>query len=313
MSELIEKLKLQKKPLLLLLASIICGICIYYIINSFQWEQIWQVLKQANLFIFFVGSITTLILYWLTRCLRWYVILRNENKSVSFFRLYLYTAIAVGFSTITPFQAGEALKVELLKKHDAARVSGYTGFAIEKILDILFILLFALIGLNAEFNAKFKIYIYIVVAGLIFFSIFFFALVFLLPYKKLDKLRQALKERVKIGVLVQASLLTFISWILTAVGWHLVLQSIGIYLDLHQIALLLSLTTLVGIISFVPGGVGVSEISISQILIKLGYETSLAQAGALAIRGYALVIIALAIIHLIVLQLINKRISKNKD
>ena len=313
MSELIKKLKSQKKLLLLLLAFIICGICVYYIINSFQWEQIWQVLKQANLFIFFVGSITTLILYWLARCLRWYVLLRDENKSVSFFRLYLYTAISVGFSTITPFQAGEALKVELLKKHDATRVSGYTGFAIEKILDILFILLFALIGLNAEFNDKFKVYIYIVVGGLFFFSIVFFTLVFLLPHKQLDKLRQALKERVKVGVLVQASLLTFISWILTAFGWYLALQSIGIYLDYHQMALLLSLTTLAGIISFVPGAVGVSEISISQILIKIGYEPSMAQAGALAIRGYALVIIGLAIIHLLVLQLINKRISNNKD
>ena len=173
MKHLIQKLKTQNKYLLLLLGIFICGICIYYIINSFQWEQIWQVLKQANLPIFFIGSVSTLILYWLTRCLRWYVILRNENKSVSFFRLYLYTAIAVGFSTITPFQAGEALKVEMLKKHDATRVSGYTGFAIEKILDILFILLFALIGLNAEFNAKFKVYIYIVVAGLIFLVYFF--------------------------------------------------------------------------------------------------------------------------------------------
>lgn len=298
-----EKSKSLKTILILLLSLIICGICIYHIIISFQWSEIWLVLKQANLPVFFLGSITTLISYWLLRTLRWYVLLRDENKSVSFFRLYLYTAVTVGLSTITPLQAGEALKVELLKKHDAARMSGYTNFAIERFLDILSILVFALIGLGVEFEDKFRSYIYLLLFGLILFGTTLFAIIFLFPHRWFDNLRHILKERLKVGILIQVIILTFVSWAVIAFGWQLALQSIGINLNLNQSVLILSLTTLVSILSFVPGAIGVSEISISQILVQIGYETSLAQAGALAIRGYALMVIVLTLIHLIMLKL----------
>lgn len=307
MSNLTEKLKKNKNIILLFLGLIVCGICIYYISISFQWREIWTVLKQSNLPIFFIGATVSLILYWLARCLRWYVLLRDENKSVPFFKLYLYTAITVSFSTITPFQAGEALKVELLKKHNATRMSGYTNFAIERMLDLVTILAFALFGLSGEIKSQLTNYIYFIVFGLAAFGGILLAVIFLFPSNYFDKIRQILRERIKPLVLIQVAFLTFISWVLTAWGWHLALQSIGIYLDFHQIALLLSLTALAGILSFVPGAVGVSEISISQILLNIGYQTNLAQTGALAIRGYALMIIILGLIHLIILKFSERK------
>jgi uncharacterized membrane protein YbhN (UPF0104 family) len=58
--------------------------------------------------------------------------------------------------------------------------------------------------------------------------------------------------------------------------------------------------------SFVPGAVGVSEISISTILTKMGIENSLAQTGAIAVRGYALVILVLTLLHWLILKVCVK-------
>lgn len=315
MSKLIENLKTQKKYFLLFFGLIICAFCVYYIYKSFQWKEIWIVLKQANLFIFFCGSIVSLLLYWLVRCLRWYVLLKDDNQSVPFFKLYLYTAVTVSFSTITPFQAGEALKVELLKKHNAERMSGYTNFAIERLLDLVTILGFAAFGLSGQLDNRLTNYIYLIAFALAVFCGIFIALIFYFPTTRFDRIRQIIKERIKFDVLTKVAVLTFISWALTGWGWHLVLQSLGINLDLHQTALLLSLTTLAGILSFVPGAVGVSELSISQILVQFGYQANIAQSGALAIRGYALMILILGMIHLIILKLGERKelnLAKNE-
>jgi glycosyltransferase 2 family protein len=308
--ELLEKQKAQIKFFLLFFGLIICCICIYYIYKSFQWQEIWTLLKQANPILFFFGSTVSLTLYWLTRCLRWYVLLKEENKTVPFRRLYLYTVITLSFSTITPFRTGEALKVELLRKHNAARPSGYTNFAIERLLDLIAVVGFALFGLSGELYNRLAAYIYLVGLVLVLFCLLSLLAVFLLPINVFDKIRGIIKERIKFDVLAKVIFLTFISWVLTAWGWHLSLQSIGIYLDFHQIALLLSLTTLAGILSFVPGSVGVSEISISQILIQIGYQTNLAQSGALIIRGYALMIILLGLAHLFFLKFVLKKNSE---
>ncbi len=64
---------------------------------------------------------------------------------------------------------------------------------------------------------------------------------------------------------------------------------------------------LLAIISFVPGAVGVSEIGITAILTRMGIESSLAQTGAIALRGYALTLLVLSLFHWIILKLFSTK------
>jgi uncharacterized membrane protein YbhN (UPF0104 family) len=53
----------------------------------------------------------------------------------------------------------------------------------------------------------------------------------------------------------------------------------------------------VHILSLVPGGVGIAEAGLTLFLLHLGQPAPLAQAGALMLRFYGIMILALAVLH----------------
>ena len=131
----------------------------------------------------------------------------------------------------------------------------------------------------------------------------------MIPDRRLLALRAWIVVRLRVQILLPAILLTIGSWLIIVLGWKLAVQSIGINLNLYQSLVFAALTTLIAIISFVPGAIGVSEISAANILTNFGYETSLAQTGAVVLRGYALMIILLALVHLIFLNVRARRLT----
>lgn len=292
-----------KKIIILFIAAAVACVCLYYVAISFDWQRIWQVLMRADWVLFGLGSILTLCSYWLLRALRWRTLVYDENARIPFAEMYLYTAVTTGFSTITPFQSGEALKVEWLRRHGVSRVTGYAAFAVERTLDLIAILILALIGLNGELSRRLTPYIYSIILGLAIVCLAVLSVIFFSSSSRLQALRAWIGNRiVRLDKLILITALTFASWLLVALGWKIALNSIAIDLNVGQTLVVLSMTTIAGILSFVPGAIGVSEVSSAQILIGFGYEAGIAQAGALILRGYAVMILALAAAHLIFLR-----------
>ena len=307
--KILPAVTLYKKIFFLSITIAIAAICLSYVAFSFDWQTIAAVLRRADWLLFVVGSVLTIISYWLLRAWRWSVLLSAETVRIRFAELYLYTAVTVGLSTITPFQAGEALKVEMLKKHGANRASGYSIFLIERMLDLAIVLLLALVGLQGELSRQFAFPIQILIAVGAVGAAILLAAVFLIPNQRLISVRAWIRARLQIQILLPAILLTIGSWLMVVLGWKLAVQSVGVNLNFFQSLVFVSLTTLIAIISFVPGAIGVSEISATNILTNFGYETGLAQTGAVILRGYALMIILLALVHLILLNSSARRLT----
>lgn len=286
-------------------------ICLFLVVKSFNWIEIWQSVQKVNYFLFFIASSATLLFYFLLRTLRWNLLLKDETIEIPFSKLYLYNAFAIGISTITPFQSGEALKVELMRKYGGKRLSGYAIFFLERIFDLLTVLGLATIStaFGLDFGVK-PIYLYLI--GAFFLIALFLAVtgIFLLPFGVFQPLKSWLDEnRKKKKNLFLVLLLTVLSWTTIILGWQLALAFFGITIGFLQSVAVVTITTLITIISFVPGAVGVSELSVAAILSGMGVETSVAQAGAIAIRAYALVILILTLLHWICLKFIYKNNS----
>lgn len=289
-------------------ALLIGVICVYYVAGSFDWNQIWISVKKVNYIIFFISISATLIVCFLVRTLRWHLLLKDENIEIPFIKLYLYNAFAIGISTITPFQSGEALKVELLRKYGGKRLSGYAIFFLERVFDLSTVLSLAIVGsiFGLEFGIK-RIYLYIVGAGFIIILATAIGCIALIPIEILKPIRDWLNGIwQKKWNLLSALGLTFISWIIIVLGWKLALSFFSIDISfLHSVSLV-SLTTLISVISFVPGAVGVSELSISTLLINMDINNLVAQTGAIAIRCYAIVILIMTVIHWAILKFVKK-------
>lgn len=304
-------LNLNNKFIKILAAAFVGAACLYYVAGTFNWKQIGASLQNADLFRLVSGAIITLLAFFFFRTARWYVLLKSENLDVSFFKLYLYNSVSIGISNVTPFQSGEALKVEFLRKYGASRASGYTIFFVEKFIDLGTVAAMAIFGVSTGFDFGVpRVYFFVFAA--VFVAVFFAAvrIVFSLPFERLNPVKTLLREKWRQkSLLLAAVFFTVCSWSSAVFGWKIILSSVSINIGFLQAVSLVSLTTLLAIISFVPGAVGVSEIGITAILTKMGVETSLAQTGAIALRGYAVSLLVLALLHWIVLKLLPKKSS----
>jgi uncharacterized membrane protein YbhN (UPF0104 family) len=300
----------NKKTLLIVFVVTIAVVCLAKVLLEYQWGAIWQALQKSDFSLFLAGSIFSIIFYWLCRALRWQILLRGDGIVLPFWQIYLVTGVSVGSSTVTPFQSGEALKVEYLRKHGAGRLSGYTIFFLERLLDLLTVVGLGVLGVSLGFDFGIP-HSYFYIFALVFVAIAaaMIAGVFHFPSERLNPVRVLLREkREQKWTLGAAAVLTVLSWLMVIIGWKIALSSVSIDINFLQASSVVSLTTLLVIMSFVPGAVGVSELGISTILTKMGIENSLAQTGAIAVRGYALMILGLTVLHWIILKILSKRV-----
>lgn len=290
----------------IILPCLLGSLCLYYILVSFQWAEIWLILRQTDVLTFLLSSVLTTLAFWFLRSVRWAYLLRGEQLDLSFLKFYLYTAVTVGFANFTPFQSGEALKVELFRKYGGARLSGYTFFFFEKLLDLAVIALLSLTGIYTLLGAAFPVNTPLVFVGLTTVLLLSAAAIFFLARRwqaKIHAARGAVLPNVQ--TFAVAFLLTLASWATMIMGWKYILQSGGINLTVLETTAVISLTTVISIVSLVPGAIGVSEVSIAALLSQIGYETSTAQSGAMLMGIYSLIILVLTAVHLVFLKILN--------
>lgn len=282
-----------------LIPSILGIVFLWYILTTFEWKEIWKLLQSADIVTFSLTAVVTTLIFWLLRTLRWSILLKTENTNIALGRLYLYTAVTVGFANFTPFQAGEALKVEFARKDGGPRISGYKFFFFEKLFDLIVIGFLAVLGVFVMLERFVNSNLPIAILVLTVVSILTLIAVFWFFWKRPTGSDFVPGWR----VVMQSLLLTLASWAAMILGWKLMFGSILINLSLLQTSAVIALTTVAGILSFVPGAIGVTEVTVAVLLAQLGFEQSLAQAGAVLIGLYSFVVLLLAIFHLCLLKI----------
>ena len=236
------------------------------------------------------------------RALRWHILLRRTDTHVPLVDLYLCTAVALSFSLFTPLQSGEMIKVELLKKYGMIQRSpGYGSFLVERALDLITLLTIACVSLLTTLNIlPNRAYAYGILACLALACLVGWIVLVRLQLKGrtqqlLEHMRHCLGD---FPTLLLVSAITCLSWASVAFSWQVFLYAGGIHLDFAQTLALMSIMALVGILSLIPGGLGVSEAGTSQLLMHFGCAAAVAQAGSIVLRSYSLVAIALGASHL---------------
>jgi uncharacterized membrane protein YbhN (UPF0104 family) len=295
----------------IVISSVVFTTSAWYISKTFQWRALGQVIRDVDLVCLIVGGGISIMVYWMLRTLRWYILLRRTDTHVPFLDLYLCTAVSLSFALFTPLQSGEILKVELLKKYGLLkRTPGYSSFLVEKVLDLVVLVTMACVSLLTVLNIlPTRGYACVILAFLVLVCISGLIVLAKLrlrgrPKQLLDAMRQCVGESSALLLIV---VITCASWAAVAVSWKVLLYAGGIHLDFAKVVALMSVVAIISILSLIPGGVGISEAGSSQLLMRFGLAASVAQAGALVIRSGDALSIALGICHLGLLKLIRIR------
>ena len=290
-------MKFNKKFLIILIGSIVVY-SLFLILSDFSKlsEEI------LDFEIMYLPLILILVpLGWLALYFRWTILVKNSGYILPHkknFQIFLS-----GFPlSITPGKVGELLKCELLKENfNIPRKITAPIILVERLYNGVGIVIISSLGIwYFDFSGT-----VILIASCALIGIFI-ALrsksLFSSLINKTSKIKylskfsdsfsdsyEVINHSIKPKIFIISSLLSAIYWILESVAVYFVFKSFGIdFLELYNVVLAYTSSIILGVASFVPGGIGVSEGTLISLLSIQGLSLSTAITLTLFIRIFTL-------------------------
>jgi len=272
----------------------------------FNWSSIGVALLQFDYFHFLVVGIPLGLFVFLVRTLRWVAVAGLSFRPSALWRAHVQTAIAIATAAATPLQAGEVLKLKMARDDTGAGWAELgAAFALERMADVATLFAIGALAFGLRGTSSF----WLVVASLVVAL-----LVALAPAGLRSLARLRLPARIGVALaplsasrpsparMAVLGLCTVAKWWGVVVLWQAVFLSAGISLSLADCGMAVVLVTISVTISLVPGGIGVAEVSTQAVLLWLGVEPGLADAGAIMLRLLTPLVIGIGMLHTIALR-----------
>ncbi len=244
--------------------------------------------------------LTLSLLNYSIRFVRWHIYLRALNIKVS-------TGESLGIfvsglaMAVTPGKMGEVLKSYFLKSLNGTSISKSAPVIIaERLTDLIALTTISIIGAYVIGYAKDIILIFAVVfvSGTVLISIrpaslFLIRLMnnisFLSKWIKNIQIAYESSYTVLTGRTLFFSLfLSIAAWFSESLGFYFVLQGLDVHLRILSASFIYSFSTVIGAISFLPGGLAATETSLTGLLVLAKIPKGTSVAATLIIRGATL-------------------------
>ncbi|MBE0571618.1 MAG: flippase-like domain-containing protein [Ignavibacteriaceae bacterium] len=203
--------------------------------------------------------------------------------------------------SVTPAKLGEVLKSVLVKEITGEPISKTAPIILaERVTDFLSLLLIAIVGAFAfDYGGN----ITIIVAA------FFVLLIIIVSNKKIALPIINFSERIpfvkkyihnihsayessyqllKLKPLILMTIISLISWGFECVGYYFILANFDADFGLLWASFSYSFSTIVGAISMLPGGLGLTEGSLTYLLMQKGIEADISVATTFIVRAVTL-------------------------
>ena len=260
-----------------------------------DYKQVLNAFAKFNLLLLPLLLLLSFLNYY-TRYLKWdyYLsIVKVKLKKVDSLSIFMSGLIM----SVTPAKVGEVLKSVLVKEVTGEPISKTAPIILaERITDFLSLLLIAIAGAYVfDYGGK----ITIIVAA------FFIVLIVIISNKKLalpiinlfqnipfikkyiNKIHEAYEssyQLLKPKPLIFMTFLSLISWGFECWGYYIILQNFGVDFGLLWASFSYSFSTIVGAISMLPGGLGLTEGSLTFLLMQKGIPADISVATTFIVR-----------------------------
>jgi uncharacterized protein (TIRG00374 family) len=278
------------------------GVAVYIGFSAWVgFDEVHGALRKFNWGWALLACLLALVNYSI-RFLRWQYYLRKIG--VTTVRLGdSLTVFLAGFAlTVTPGKLGEAVKAVLLRASHRIPMARTAPIVIaERVTDLVALLLLALIGgVRRDVNPRFLIAgAILVVAGLVVVSVDPVAKSAIAIAGRMPLLRRFAHRfdeahahtailLAPVPLLVSTALAT-VSWFFECLAFYFVVRGFpGAHIDVLSATAFYAATTVAGALSFLPGGLGVTEAGMLTLLRRAGIEKPIAAAATFVTRAATL-------------------------
>ena len=234
---------------------------------------------------------------WTPLLVRWQILLKKNNINIPIKKSFLLFLGGMSMS-ITPGHVGELIKSQLIKTiYNIPRTKTAPIIFVEKFYDLTGAIIASIIGIIIlGMDASLiliSVSILIVIIFLIYYRpIFEFILKRVTKTKFFSKYSENLSDSYEIvrnSTTPQISSISFglsiLYWIIISVAVHFILLSFGIEsISILKTISIYSSSVVIGAISFIPGGLGITEGSLIGLFSLEGIDISLALVLGVMIR-----------------------------
>ena len=234
---------------------------------------------------------------WTPLLVRWQILLKKNDINIPIKKSFLLFLCGMSMS-ITPGHVGELIKSQLMKTiYNIPRTKTAPIIFVEKFYDLTGAIIASIIGiiiLGMDTNLiLISVSILIVIIFLIYYRpIFEFILKRVTKTKFFSKYSENISDSYEIvrnSTTPQISSISFglsvLYWIIISVAVHFILLSFGIEsISVLKTISIYSSSVIIGAISFIPGGLGITEGSLIGLFSLEGIDISLALILSVMIR-----------------------------
>ena len=234
---------------------------------------------------------------WTPLLVRWQILLKKNDINIPIKKSFLLFLCGMSMS-ITPGHVGELIKSQLMKTiYNIPRTKTAPIIFVEKFYDLTGAIIASIIGiiiLGMDISLiLISVSILIVIIFLIYYRpIFEFILKRVTKTKFFSKYSENLSDSYEIvrnSTTPQISSISFglsvLYWIIISVAVHFILLSFGIEsISVLKTISIYSSSVIIGAISFIPGGLGITEGSLIGLFSLEGIDISLALILSVMIR-----------------------------
>ena len=286
-------MKLDNRLILVLVAAI--GIYAIFLFLS-DFSIILE--KISNFKINYLPLILLLVsVSWIPLIIKWHFLLKNSRINVP-----LTKSIAIFFSgsafEVTPGQIGILIKSQLLKtSSNISRTKTVPIVIVEKIYDLIGAILASVIGIIILGMEFYLIIIAISSLVVIFFFMYhkpaselFFDRITKLKFfskyvENISEFNEVIKKSTNVKVATICILLALTYWFMVSAAAYYTLIAFDVnVLDYLKVLAIYTTSSLLGAISFIPGGIGITEGSIAGLFTLNGIDVSTALILSVMIR-----------------------------
>ncbi len=258
------------KPLHLVLGAVSL-LLLAVLLSSTDLDAVQRTLSHARLE-FVLAALCVALVSLSLRVLRWKVLL-DRKKRLPFLTVLVIQAAGTAVSNLSPGKLLEPVKVLPLKKHGLDYGFALLSVFWERVFDLLVLVGFAFTAFSL-FTDSLRTAMWAALIGLLLMAFLMFkypkqvfGVVGRLPF--LSFLSRLDGHDFPKRTLFASFFLTLLAWLSDAVAAWLVFSSVGLSIDYLRLASALYASTLAGVLSFLPGGVGSTEAVMVLLLSSL--------------------------------------------
>tara|TARA_B100001146_G_scaffold157925_1_gene139037 strand:- start:981 stop:1925 length:945 start_codon:yes stop_codon:yes gene_type:complete len=237
---------------------------------------------------------------WIPIFIKWHFLLKNSNIHVPVKGNIVVFLSGMGLE-LTPGHVGALIKSQILKtKFSISRTKTAPIVLIEKVYDLIGAIIASIIGIIILGMETYLIAIALSALALIFFLMcyrpafdLFLGLIakrkFFSKYiENISDSYEIIKKSTSVKSFTICTLLSIAYWSIISAGVYYILAGFGIdMIDYLKILSIYTSSAFLGAITFIPGGIGVTEGSLTGLLSIQGVDISVALVLSVMIRLFA--------------------------